>query len=36
MNEFAILGAKEVVIASDFNEEWQKKLQERGAIDYFL
>ena len=31
MNEFAILGASEVVLASDFNEEWKKKLQERGA-----
>ncbi|MFJ7681094.1 DNA mismatch repair protein MutS [Peribacillus butanolivorans] len=31
LNEFAILGASEVVIAADFNEEWKKKLQERGA-----
>lgn len=31
LNEFAILGASEVVIADDFNEEWKKKLQERGA-----
>ncbi|MDQ0879524.1 DNA mismatch repair protein MutS [Peribacillus sp. V2I11] len=31
LNEFAILGASEVVIAEDFNEEWKKKLQERGA-----
>ena len=31
INEFAILGASEVVLASDFNEEWKKKLQERGA-----
>ncbi|MGE7766473.1 DNA mismatch repair protein MutS [Peribacillus sp. NPDC096540] len=31
LNEFAILGASEVVIASDFNEEWKKNLQERGA-----
>lgn len=31
LNEFAILGASEVVIATDFNEEWKKQLQERGA-----
>ncbi|MGG0411603.1 DNA mismatch repair protein MutS [Peribacillus simplex] len=31
LNEFAILGASEVVIAEDFNEEWKKMLQERGA-----
>ncbi|MGE7903604.1 DNA mismatch repair protein MutS [Peribacillus sp. NPDC094092] len=31
LNEFAILGASEVVIAEDFNEEWKKRLQERGA-----
>ena len=31
LNEFAILGASEVVLASDFNEEWKKQLQERGA-----
>ncbi|MGE7877141.1 DNA mismatch repair protein MutS [Peribacillus muralis] len=31
LNEFAILGASEVVIADDFDEEWKKKLQERGA-----
>ncbi|MFE4349741.1 DNA mismatch repair protein MutS [Peribacillus butanolivorans] len=31
LNEFAILGASEVVIAADFDEGWKKKLQERGA-----
>jgi len=31
LNEFAILGATEVVMASDFPEDWKKKLQERGA-----
>lgn len=31
LNECAILGASEVVLASDFTEEWKKKLQERGA-----
>ena len=31
MNEFSILGASEVVLASDFNQNWKKKLQERGA-----
>lgn len=31
MNEFAILGASEVVLASDFKEDWIKKLYERGA-----
>ncbi|CAH0210813.1 DNA mismatch repair protein MutS [Peribacillus sp. Bi96] len=31
LNEFAILGASEVVISEDFNEEWKKRLQERGA-----
>ncbi|MGE7779047.1 DNA mismatch repair protein MutS [Peribacillus sp. NPDC097264] len=31
LNEFANLGASEVVIATDFNDEWKKQLQERGA-----
>lgn len=31
INEFAILGASEVVLASDFNETRKKQLQERGA-----
>lgn len=31
MNEFAILGASEVVLANDFKEDWIKKLYERGA-----
>lgn len=31
LNEFAILGASEVVIATDFDEEWKKQLQDRGA-----
>ncbi|MFJ7747728.1 DNA mismatch repair protein MutS [Peribacillus sp. NPDC097295] len=31
LNEFAILGASEVVIATDFAEEWKKQLQDRGA-----
>jgi len=29
-NELSIVGAKEVVIANDFNSEWQKKMKERG------
>lgn len=31
LNEFAILGASEVVLASNFNEKWKKQLQDRGA-----
>ncbi|WP_199880771.1 DNA mismatch repair protein MutS [Bacillus massiliglaciei] len=31
VNEFAILGAKEAVLPSDFSEDKRKKLQERGA-----
>lgn len=30
INELAILGALEVVIGSDFQEDWKRKLQERG------
>lgn len=35
LNEFAILGASEVVIADDFNEEWKKAARtgSRGPID---
>ncbi|SFA72798.1 MULTISPECIES: DNA mismatch repair protein MutS [unclassified Bacillus (in: firmicutes)] len=32
LNELAVLGAKETVIASDFSPEWQKKLRERGVL----
>ena len=30
INEFAILGASEVVLASDFNEEWKKNYKNVG------
>ncbi len=29
-NELSTIGAKEVVIASDFNSEWQKNMKDRG------
>ena len=35
LNEFAILGAKEVVVAADFNEEWKKKLRN-GTLPLYL
>lgn len=28
-NELSLLGAKEVVVAANFNEEWQRKMKER-------
>ncbi|WP_026566585.1 DNA mismatch repair protein MutS [Bacillus sp. UNC41MFS5] len=32
LNELAVLSAKEVVVASDFDGEWQKKLRERDVL----
>jgi DNA mismatch repair protein MutS len=32
LNEIAVLGAKEVVVASDFDGEWQKKMRERNVL----
>lgn len=32
LNELAVLGAKEVVVASDFDGEWQKKMRERDVL----
>ncbi len=32
LNELSLSGAKEVVLASDFNGEWQRKMKERSGL----
>ncbi|WP_187373214.1 DNA mismatch repair protein MutS [Bacillus rubiinfantis] len=32
LNELAVLNAKEVVVASDFNDEWLQKMRERDVL----
>jgi len=34
LNELSILGAKELIIASNFNDEWQKKINERSSLTF--
>ena len=34
LNEISLLGAKEIVVSSSFNEEWKKKLGERLVVTF--
>ena len=36
LNELALSGAKEVVVASDFDEGWQKKIRERVVMTFSI
>ena len=36
LNEISLLGAKEIVVSSSFNEEWKKKLGERLVVTFSI
>ncbi|WP_066288758.1 DNA mismatch repair protein MutS [Bacillus sp. FJAT-29937] len=36
LNEISLLGAKEVVVSSSFNEEWQQKMKERTEMTFSI